>query len=91
MSLERGQSKAREHQQTGRSLSAWPVCSGGTRSHSLCQDPPYQTTTVAHRLVTRRPIKIAAITLANKIARIAWTTTCRACGVNEIASTSGVM
>ena len=44
-----------------------------------------------HRLVTRRPTKIAAITLANKIARIAWTTICRACGVNEIESTSGVM
>jgi hypothetical protein len=71
MSLERRQAKARGHQQTGRSLSAWPV-QRSTHSHSLCQDPPYRTTTVAHRLVTRRPTKVVAITLANKIARIAW-------------------
>jgi hypothetical protein len=53
MSLERRQAKAREHQQTGRSLSAWPVRSGGTRSHSLCRDPPYRTTTVTLRLAWR--------------------------------------
>ena len=51
-------------------------------------------------LLARRPTKVAALALANKIARIAWAMmargeryreTCHACGVNEIASTSGVM
>jgi hypothetical protein len=63
MSLERSQAKAREHQQTGRSLSAWPVHSGCTRSHSLCQDPLYRTAAAD---------QVAAIALANTIARIAW-------------------
>ena len=51
-------------------------------------------------LLARRPTKVAAIALANKIARMAWAMmvqgrtlqgTRRACGVNEIVPISGVM
>ena len=51
-------------------------------------------------LLVRRPTKVAAIALANKVARMAWAMmargeryqrTYRACGVNEIASVPGVM
>ena len=62
--LERRQGQARQYQQTGRPLSAQAV--GGRRT--ACPLPsPWLTA-----LLARRPTKVAAIALANKLARMAW-------------------
>ena len=38
----------------------------------LCQDPRHQTPPWLTALLARRPTKVAAIALANKLARMAW-------------------
>src|SRR5262249_13675717 len=70
--LERGQGQARQYQQTRRSLSAQPVHRWRARCHPLCQDPWHQTSLWLTALLARRPTKVVAIALANKIARMAW-------------------
>ena len=67
-----GKDKLGSYQQTGRSLSAQPVHSWRAGSHSLCQDPWHQTSAWLTALLARRPTKVAAVALANKIARMAW-------------------
>ena len=46
-----GKGKARQHQQTGRSLSAQPVHGRRAGRHPLCQDPWHQTSALAHHVV----------------------------------------
>ena len=46
-----GKGKARQHQQTGRSLSAQPVHGGRASCHPLCQDPWDQTSALACGIV----------------------------------------
>ena len=50
--LERRQAKARQHQQTGRSLSTRPVHGRRTRRDPLRQNPRHQAPTMAHRIVS---------------------------------------
>ena len=42
------------------------------RRDPLCEAPQHRTSTMASALLARRPTKVAAIALANKIARMAW-------------------
>jgi hypothetical protein len=44
----------------------------GARRHPLCQDPWTKHRPWLTALLARRPTKVAAIALANKIARMAW-------------------
>ena len=53
-------------------LSARPVRGWGARRHPLCQDPRTKHRPWLTALLARRPTKVAAIALANKIARMAW-------------------
>src|SRR5205085_10915892 len=69
--LERRQAKARRHQQAGRSLSTRPVHDRRTGRDPLRQGSRRQAPAMAQSLA-RRPTKVAAIALANKIARMAW-------------------
>ena len=69
--LERGQGQVRQYQQTGRSLPAQPIHRGRAviryaKIHGT-KHRPWLTA-----LLARRPTKIAAIALANKIARMVW-------------------
>ena len=68
----RGQGQARQYQQTGRSLSAQPVHRWCARRHPLCQEHATKHRPWLMALLARRPTKVAAIALANKIARMAW-------------------
>jgi hypothetical protein len=69
--LEWGQGQARQYQQTGRPLSAQPVRGAlavirYAKIHGT-EHRPWLTA-----LLARRPSKVAAIALANKIARMVW-------------------
>src|SRR6478752_3750291 len=71
--LERGQGQARQYQQTRRSLSAQPV--HGRNALAVIRYAKIHGTT--HRpwltaLLARRPTKVAAIALANKMAQMVW-------------------
>ena len=68
----RGSGQARQYQQKGGPLSARPICGRRTRRHPLCQDPRHQSGPWVEALLARRPTKVAAIALANKLARMAW-------------------
>jgi Transposase IS116/IS110/IS902 family len=48
--VEWGAGQARQHQQTGGSLSAKPVRSRRTRRHPLCQDPRHQVSALGRRI-----------------------------------------
>ena len=58
--------------QTRRSLSGQPVHCWCARRHPLCQNPWRQTSDSAHGVASATARKVAAIALANKIARMAW-------------------
>src|SRR6516165_832115 len=70
--FQRRQAKARQHQQARGSLSAQPIhCRRASRN------PYAKIHGAGHRpwltaLLTRRSTKVAAVALANKIARMAW-------------------
>ena len=68
----RRQGTARQYQQARRSLSAQPVYDGHACCDPLCQNPWSQASALANSVVARHPTKVAAIALANKIARMAW-------------------
>ena len=69
--FERWQRQAWQHQQARRSLSTQLIHRRCARRDPLCEAAWHQTSTMAHD-VTRRPTEVAAIALANKIARMAW-------------------
>src|SRR5262249_40407912 len=49
-----------------------PVRGRRTRCHPLRQAPWHETSALAQAFLMRRPTKVAAIALANKLARMAW-------------------
>ena len=51
---------------------AQPVHCRSPRRDPLCQDPRHKASPWLTALLARRPTKVAAIALANKIARMAW-------------------
>ena len=70
--LERRQGQARQYQQARRSLSAQSVHDRRVGGGSLCQNPWHRAPALAHRVADAAPTRVAAIALANKIARMAW-------------------
>ena len=68
-----GEEQARQYQQARRPLSTRPVRGWGTLRHPLCQDPA-PSIGPGNGIVGAEADQVAAIALANKLARMAWAT-----------------